>query len=70
MTTSNIELALVRLQTYVKTHDVSRVDAPVSIGFMSSGEMYCRHSLSVQPAMVASLADAAAHINSWLDHQS
>lgn len=70
MTTSNIELALVRLQTYVKAHDVSRVDAPVSVGLMASGQMYCSHSLSVEPVMVAGLADAATHINSWLDqHQ-
>lgn len=70
MTTSSIDLALARLQTFVKAHDVSRLDAPVSVGFMASGQMYCSHSLSPAPIIVASSADAATHINSWLDqHQ-
>lgn len=69
MSTSSLDRAVVRLQAFVKSHDVSSYDAPVSVGFMVSGQMYLHHSLSSAPVLVESPADAAAHINSWLDQQ-
>jgi hypothetical protein len=39
---------LLRLQEYIKTHDISQQDIPNGIEFFASGNVYVSHSFSIK----------------------
>lgn len=65
----SLESTLVRLQEFIKGHDISEINIPIGITFSASGQILIKYSLS-EPTIVYNLDEAILYINNILDNES